>query len=103
MYHVNGAKEALASTSMLEVTCAKSAHKVGTNWLGTWTFVVVTPLEGEPGHRATLVKWRTLEPKIVTTINGLTGLAIEIGADLPEFPLFEGQVAWWKGRTGPES
>ena len=97
VYHVNSAKEALASSSTMEVTCKKSVHKVGTNWLGTWTFVVITPVEGAPDNRAPLVKWRNLEPKVITTINGLTGLAVEVGAHVPEFPLLEGQVAFWKG------
>lgn len=89
--------------SWIEVTCVESAYKEGSAMRGLWTFYLITPLEGEADFRSMIVKWRTLQPKTITTIVGLAAMAIEVGIRLPVFPLVAGEVGIWRYTPPSES
>lgn len=85
----------LDGVSWLEVSCSKAASKSGSVMCGEWTFNLATPINGNHIHRSRVVVWRTLEAKKITTITGLTALALTLGIRLPVFPLRDGDVGVW--------
>ncbi len=93
----------IAEGSWLEVSCLESAAKIGTVMRGEWSFDVITPLDGTEVHKSQVVTWRTLEQKTISTIVGLTALAIDLDIHLPEVPLFEGEVGVWKAKATADS
>ena len=112
---ISGAKEAMADSGWLEVVCTLSVYKKGSKWQGAWEVFVVTPIaadevpgvdphlvvskdEGQSFYRVPLVTWRTLQRKVITTVEGVASLAIEVNALNPELPLRSGDVARWTAR-----
>ncbi|WP_458793054.1 hypothetical protein [Yoonia sp. MH D7] len=85
----------LDDVSWLEVECSKAASKSGSVMCGEWTFSLATPVNGTDVHRSRVVVWRTLEAKKITTITGLTALALTLDIRLPVFPLRDGDVGVW--------
>lgn len=96
-------KKMIVNGSWLEVSCLVSASKTGTVMRGEWSFDVITPLDGIEVHKSQVVTWRTLEQKTISTVVGLTALAIDLEIHLPEVPLFEGEVGIWKSKIPTDS
>ena len=88
-------KKDLARGGRLEVECEESVWKDKTVWKGRWIFFLEIEDEGEV-FRSQVVVWRTLEPKLVLTVNGLMAFAVELGVAVPEFPRIAGGKGVWR-------
>lgn len=93
-------KKDLAEGGRLEVECEETVHKDGSQWRGRWLLYLVT--EGKDGEtfRSQVVVWKTLEPKVLVTVNGLSSLAQSLQISVPEFPLVAGMKGVWRSDEG---
>lgn len=89
-------KKALGEGGWVEVECVASAKKEGAVMRGEWIFFEHSRLEDGERRRRPVVLWRTLEPKVVSTVNGLTAFALELDVHVPSLPLKAGQRGIWK-------
>ena len=92
---IRGVRKALDDGGRIEVECLISAWREGSVWRGEWRFYARPHAGDAKNVRALVVTHHALEPKVVRTVQGLVGLATDLGIDLPQIPLSEGQMGVW--------
>lgn len=101
---IRGVRQALDDGGRIEVECLTSAWREGSIWRGEWRFYARSTDADATNVRALVVTHHALEPKVVRTVHGLVGLATDLGIDLPQIPLSEGQMGVWaRGQVHAEN
>ncbi|WP_371158337.1 hypothetical protein [Jannaschia sp. 2305UL9-9] len=97
-------EEALDDGGRIEVECLTSAWREGSVWCGEWRLYVCSTDEDAKSVRELLVTQRSREPKVIRSVHGLVRLATDLGIDLPQIPLSEGQMGVWaRGQVHAEN
>ena len=87
--------EALDDGGRIEVECLTSVWREGSAWCGEWRLYACSTDDGAESVRELLVTRLALEPKVIRSVHGLVRLATDLGIDLPQLPLSEGQIGVW--------